>query len=653
MSELVLVGQPNAGKTSLFNQLTGLNQKVGNYAGVTVQVKTGQFQKKKVTDLPGLYSLDTNSPEEVISKNYLLDLSPSGNTVLFVANGMQLEESLVLFSQVADLQLPSIFVINFKDEMQRNQLQVDERSLQQRLGCPVVSVNSNNGDGFDDLRRVIDKWSTHIPKAINLSAHAEVKGMEVDNYYRERLQANVSLKELETDYSSRVKAVEGIVRESVQGLSGTKYLSKTKQWDHILLHPVWGVLIFLFILFLVFQAVFSLSSYPMDWIDATMGFLVEWVNNTLPEGWFRSLLADGIIAGIGGVIIFIPQIAILFLLLGILEHTGYLARISFISDVFLKRFGLSGHSVIPLMTSWACAIPAIMSTRIITNPRERLALIFASPLMTCSARLPVYTILIAILFPADAYFGAQGFALLLLYLLGVVATLVVAWLVSKNTQEEEQNYWILELPIFRMPNWRNIIYSMYLKTKSFVVEAGKVILFISIVLWFLASYSPHNEARLQELHTQEQATAPANIEVSQESVNLEYSYLGYAGKAIEPVIRPLGYDWKIGIALISSFAAREVFVGTLATIYSIESEEEMSIVQRLQSERVGNTERPRYDWATSISLLLFYVFALQCMSTVAIVKKETGTWKYAIIQFVFMLVLAYVFAFGAYQLLSF
>lgn len=353
-------------------------------------------------------------------------------------------------------------------------------------------------------------------------------------------------------------------------------------------------------------------------------------------------------------VIFIPQIAILFFFLGVLEHSGYMARISYIADNFLRKFGLSGKSIIPLMSSWACAIPAIMGTRVIDDPKERMAVIMASPLMTCSARLPVYTILIAVIFPlgSSTFFGTQGLALLALYLIGVIATLLVALYISKRSKIEPNPFWSLELPVYRLPNWRNIFTNVYHKTKSFVIEAGKIILAISIVLWLLSTNSPKSDEFIQEQYQQYSMTAEATTDVSQESYELEYSYLGYLGKGFEPVIAPLGYDWKIGIALLSSFAAREVFVGTLSTIYSIGDDEERTIIERLRNEVNLSTGGPRFTYATTISLLLFYVFAMQCMSTVAIVRKETGAWKYAIIQFVFMFVLAYVFSFVAYQLLK-
>ena len=657
LKDVIFVGKPNSGKSSLFNQLTGLNQKVGNYAGVTVEKKTGNYKGLNLIDLPGLHSLDTNTPEELISKKKILSMESENSAIVYVANGTQLIDSLLLFSQIADLQIPMVLVINFKDELAKNKIEINLNSFKERLGCPILLMNSKSGDGIEYLKAVLEGQTFNSPNTFCRSQYDTFDGSSYQNNYKEQITENTDLKFWEEDYKARLRVISSVVKDSVNTDNAIDPLNRARSWDKILLHPIFGLLIFLFVLFVVFQAVFSLSSYPMDWIDAGMANLSNLAKNNISVPWLSDLISDAIIPGIGGVIIFIPQIAILFFLLGLLEHSGYLSRISFLSDSFLKRFGLSGHSIIPLMSSWACSIPAIMSTRIIADPKERLTVIFASPLMTCSARLPVYTILIAVIFPSGAggIWGVQGLALLSLYLLGIVATLVVSYIVNKNLKVESNPFWAMELPVFRMPNWNNIFINVYQKTKSFVVQAGKIILGISIVLWLLASFSPHNENFKEEKFQEFQKISQkenSNFEMSKEAVDLEYSYLGYMGKIIEPAIRPLGYDWKIGIALLSSFAAREVFVGTLASIYSIGSEDENTIVERLRNEKNPETGKPRYDFATAVSLLLFYVFALQCMSTLAIVKKETGSTRLMLIQFLFMLVLAYVFAFAGYHLLK-
>lgn len=657
MKQLTLIGKPNSGKSSLFNLLTGLNQKIGNYGGVTVERKVGKFLDYEVIDLPGLKSLKAGSPEEKIAKEAILEhCKTQSPLIVYIANGMQLEDSLLLFSELADLQVPMILVINFKDDLERNKINLDITTLSNTLGCPVATMNSRNGDGIDQLKSILQNENYSIPNAVCRSLYDSIDGDEIVNTYLPRIEnaEGIHYEERKDEFNKRQKIIGSLIKSTVSIEEDSDYLARSQKWDKILLHPIFGVLIFLFVLYVVFQSVFAFSGYPMDWIDQSISALSSWTKQILPQGWLNDLISDAIIQGIGGVIIFIPQIAILFFFLGLLEHSGYMARISFIADNFLRKFGLSGKSIIPLMSSWACAIPAIMGTRVIDDPKERMAVIMASPLMTCSARLPVYTILIAVILPKGdgSFFGAQGLALLGLYLIGVIATLLVALYISKRSKMESNPFWSLELPVYRIPNWRNIFNNVYQKTKSFVIEAGKVILAISIVLWLLSTNSPKSESYIDNQYQTYTSTNPDGGEISKESYELEYSYLGYLGKGFEPIIAPLGYDWKIGIALLSSFAAREVFVGTLSTIYSIGDDEERTIIQRLKNEINLSTGGPRFTYATTISLLLFYVFAMQCMSTVAIVRKETGGWKYAIIQFLFMFVLAYVFSFLAYQLLK-
>ena len=654
MKDIFLVGKPNSGKTSLFNRLTGMNQKVGNFAGVTVDITTGECKGRRLSDLPGLRSLRSMTPEEKISRDLILS-NPEA-ALLFVASGTNLSDDLLLFSELADLQVPMILAINFKDELQKNHVNINVHQIKDLVGCPVLLINAKDGSGLDELKHFIEKEAHKVPSSFCRSLYEEVSEIGIDNTYRKSLTDKtlpVDIELHETEFLKRQKIISAVVRTAVTKEEDSEHLRSSKKWDKILLHPIWGLIIFLAVMYLVFQCVFAFSSYPMDMIDGGMASLSTWTSTVIPEGWFQNLVANAIIPGIGGVVIFIPQIAILFFLLGVLENTGYLSRISYISDNFLRRFGLSGKSVIPLMSSWACSIPAIMSTRILDDPKERMAVIMASPLMTCSARLPVYTILISVIFPQKGgFFGAQGLMLLGLYLLGVIATLVVAWFVTKRSKIKGNPYWSLELPIYRMPNWRNIWTTVYKKTKSFVIEAGKVIFAISILLWLLASFSPKSEEEIKQEFTNYKASTTDANPLTSEAFEVEYSYLGYLAKGIEPIIKPLGYDWKIGIALISSFAAREVFVGTISTVYSIGSEEDATIVQRLRNEINKDTGAPRFSMATGISLLLFYVFALQCMSTLAIVKKETGHWKYAIWQFVLFFILAYVFAFGAFQILK-
>ena len=661
MKQLALIGKPNSGKSSLFNKLTGLNQKIGNYSGVTVEKKSGDYNGTNIIDLPGLKSLWVDSLDEKISLQEILKYAHEGSPLLFVANGLQLADSLLLFSEIADLQLPMIMVINFKDELKKSQLVLDEEKIRNHLGCEVVLMNSKTGEGLDELQKLINEGKAKIPHTFRRSQFEEFDDNGFQNIYLKSIIdhqdefTNDQYNLLETDFSQRQVLVSKITNDVLkEDPTKIDILVGSKKADKILLHPIWGMIIFILVMLITFQSVFTLSSIPMAWIDQFFSWASETSKNNITIPWLSSLMSDGIIPGLGGVLIFIPQIAILFLLLGILENTGYLSRISYIADNFLQKFGLSGKSVVPLMSSWACAIPAIMSTRMIEDSRERMAVIMASPLMTCSARLPVYTILIAVMYPKEdaGWIDAKGVTLFALYLLGVIATLVVAYIINKRSKITSQAAWTLELPMYRMPNWKNVFYNAYSKTKSFVVSAGKIIFLISIVLWLLASFSPKTESFIDQKYSEYQESHQDNVsQVNRESIALEYSYAGYLGKVIEPVIKPLGYDWKIGIALITSFAAREVFVGTLSTIYSIGSEDESSIIERLRNETNLDTGEKRYNLATCISLLLFYVFAMQCMSTMAIVRKETGEWKYAVYQFIFMLILAYGFALLAYQIL--
>lgn len=650
MEKVALLGRPNSGKSSLFNLLTGLNQRIGNFPGVTVQQKKGKFHDIEIIDLPGLQTLQSSNLDEKISKQELFKLTEK-DRVLFIANGMQLEESLVLFSQVADLQIPIFLAINFKDEIENNGIEIDLKAIEARFGCPVILFSAQTGDELDTLRKLIETDQFKVPNSINRSQYDsfDSTGTYI-NTYRSLLEQADNLTFWEKDYRSRKGIIQGIIGES-STRTASSYLTRSQKWDKVLLHPIWGLIIFLVVLFIVFQGVFTLAEYPMGWIETAFNGLAD---------LFDARFWKAVVLGVGAIIVFVPPIAILFFLIGILEQTGYLSRISFIADAFLKKFGLSGHSVVPLMSSWACAIPAIMSARIISNPKERFAVIMATPLMTCSARLPVYAILIIVLFPDDSVFwGAKGLTLLALYLLGLTATLLVAWIVNRNSNIPSSKNWVLELPVFRKPNWQNIGITVYQKTKTFVIEAGKIILAISILLFIASEFSPVSDASMAEKLEEAKNQNPQESEkVLAQNLALEYSYLGYLGKGIEPVVRPLGYDWKIGIALLSSFAAREVFASTLVTIYSIEEIQDeaeddtnLRIADKFRNDLIKQGKEDNLT-AIAVSLLLFYVFAMQCMSTLAIVQRETNSWKYALLQFTFFFVLAYSFAFTAFQLLS-
>ncbi len=652
MQQVLCVGNPNVGKSSLFNQLTGLHQKVANYAGATIQEASGLYDGREVIDLPGLRSLWSNSPDEQVSIRSLQQAIQAGDPLIFVANGLQLEDSMILFSQLADLRAKMCLVINFKDELNKSKISINAKELQQRLNCPVILMNARTGDNLNRLHRVITEDRFEVPTSFCRSMHDVLVHDRLVNhldtaFYAER--GGQGRFEKSKDHVRRKMLIQSVLDNVLKvPATASPLVSNTTRFDKIALHPIWGTMIFLLTMVLLFQSIFSLASYPMDWIDGLFSHLASLASEFTSWPVINSLLADGIIAGIGGVVIFIPQIAILFLLLGLLESSGYMGRISFLSDRLLRKFGLSGSSVVPLLSGMACSIPAIMSARSIRNPKERLAAIMATPLMTCSARLPVYVILIALVVPQGRWliFGYQGLALLGMYALGVAATLLFALAFSRQQSGSDSAIWILDLPLYRYPHWKAVLQSVYRKTISFVKEAGKIIFIISILLWFLSSFSPRSSTFLAQEYETRSAT---DENLSEEAVLLEHSYAGYIGKGIEPVIRPLGYDWKIGIALLSSFAAREIFVGSLSTIYSIGSEDEGSILERLRKERRPDGT-PVFSLATALSLLIFYAFALQCMSTLAITRQETNSWKWPILQFGIMLGMAYVGALIVYQL---
>ena len=429
--------------------------------------------------------------------------------------------------------------------------------------------------------------------------------------------------------------------------------------DRILLHKIWGYLIFFSILLLIFQAIYDWSSYPMDWIDSVFAQASTWVQNTLPSGPFTDLIAQGIIPGLGGVVIFIPQIAILFFFIALLEESGYMSRVVFLMDHLMKKFGLSGKSVVPLVSGTACAIPAVMATRNIEDWKERLITILVVPFTTCSARLPVYLIIISLVIPEgtvlSGFISYQALTLMGLYLLGFGTAIFSAWVLNKILPIKRKSFFVMEMPAYKLPMFKNVGITVLEKTKSFVWGAGKIIMAISIVLWLFASHGiGDNFSKADEIIRAEYASQNLNEDELQEKIashQLEHSFIGYIGKAIEPAVRPLGYDWKIGIAIVSSFAAREVFVGTLATIYSVESDEQETIKNRMRTEVNPSLGGPLFNFASGISLLLFYAFAMQCMSTLAIVKRETNSWKWPAIQLGAMTIIAYFAALGAYQIL--
>lgn len=641
---LILVGNPNSGKSSLFNQFTGLNQRVGNFPGVTVEKRSGHFKlgentKAEVIDLPGTYSLDPRSEDEKITYNYILNSTGKAEKeiIIVVADASNLKRNLLLLTQLIDLGKPCILALNMMDIVQKNKHSIDINKLSKDLDVPVIPINARIGKGINELKKKIEDFTYENPK---------------------KFIENDSEKDILKNTIHRYSRIKEVVASCLKAEGEQKSSSFTRKLDKILIHPVWGYVIFLSILFIIFQAIFSWSSVPMSWIEN--GFLVfgQTMAEILPQSMISDLIVEGIIAGLGGIVIFIPQIALLFAFIAVLEDTGYMARVSFLMDGILKRFGLNGRSIIPLMGGAACAVPAIMSARTISNKKERLLTIFVTPLISCSARIPVYTLIIALIVPADQkvwIFNLQGVVMMALYLLGFVAAITTSLVMSKLIKARERSNYIMDLPIYRSPRWKNIGITIFTKVKLFLFEAGKIIIAVSIVLWILSSYGPGDEfSKIEEKYKVEQIEHPSDeLQNKISSEKLEASYAGHFGKFIEPVIKPLGYDWKIGIAILTSFAAREVFVGTMATLYSVGGEADaISIKDKMAAAKDPQTGEKIYSKATGYSLLIFFAFALQCMATVAIVARETNGWKWPAIQLVYMAGLAYFSAFIVYQLFS-
>ncbi len=620
MKKIALVGNPNCGKTTIFNFLTGLNHKVGNFPGITVEKKEGTWKAEKneyrVIDLPGTYSIYPKTPEEKVVQNFLIEKKP--DLVLVILDSSNIKRNMLLLTQVSDLEIPCVAVFNMEDIATEKGIIVSTTKFTEITGISSISLSGR-------------QLSTEpIEEAIEKADISKIKfsdSIEIDSN---------NLKYIKKDTSTRFESIDQLINKFVTTES---FKTQKFDFDKILLHPIAGYFIFLGILLLVFQALFHLSSYPMDLIDESFANLAAWCISTFGEGPFVKLLAEGIISGIGGVVIFVPQIAFLFLFLSLLEESGYMARAVVLMDKIMSKVGMNGRSVVPLISATACSIPAIMGARTIKSNKERLITIFIAPFISCSARLPVYAVLIAVLVPDDSSFGLfnlQGLTLMALYLLGFFAAILTSVLLSKIMKEDKSlSMFALEIPEYRLPVLRNVIFTVWEKTKAFVVGAGKIILALSVVLWVLASYGPG------DLDTNNQT-----------ETTIESSFIGNIGQVIEPVIKPLGYDWKIGIALVTSFAAREVFIGTLSTIYSIDSEEESTIAEKIINEKNNTTGLRTFNKATCVSLLLFYVFAMQCMSTLAIVRKETNSWRWPTLQFIYMTFLAYFSALISYQILS-
>ncbi|MEM6298629.1 MAG: ferrous iron transport protein B [Bacteroidota bacterium] len=647
MKKIALVGNPNSGKTSVFNQLTGLNQQVGNYPGITVDKKTGATrlsatENARIIDLPGTYSIRARSQDERVVSNILLNPEHEDfpDLVVVIVDAANLERNLLLFTQIYDLQVPVILGLNMIDIAERDGLTFDLKKLQTQLGnTPIVRMNARKGQGILELKQAILNYN----RSEDFTPFLE----------KENNKATEAAEEQVKQTQARFQKIKEVVSASVHKET-PKNDSFTRKLDRIVVHPVAGYAIFLGILTLIFQVIYSFSEVPMDFIDGVFGSLSYWAKEHLPEGIFVDLLAEGIIPGIGGVVIFIPQIVLLFLFIALLEETGYMARAVFIMDRLMRPFGLNGKSVVPMISGLACAIPAVMATRTISNYKDRLITILVTPLMSCSARLPVYALLIALVIPEETVLGVfdlRGLVLLAMYLLGLVMALFMALIFKWVIKAKQTGFLVMELPRYKVPRWNNVALTLLEKTRLFVFEAGKIILAISIVLWVLGSYGPPERMEKAVAEIQLSKSDP-EYEKKVASVKLENSFVGILGKQIEPIIKPLGYDWKIGIALLTSFAAREVFVGSMATIYSVgeDFETDSSLIDRLRDETDPDTGKPIYTLATGLSLMVFYVFAMQCMSTLAIVRRETKSWKWPMIQLVYMTTLAYVAAWVTFRM---
>lgn len=694
---IVVTGNPNSGKSSLFNALTGLKQQVGNFPGVTVDKKVGLLELEdcsaNIIDLPGTYSLYPRRADEWVAYKVLmgLDETVKPDFILIVLDASNLKRNLLFCSQVMDLNIPMVAALTMTDIAANKNIKIDILGLQQQLGIPIIAVNPRKNKGLVQLKKTIATTILNSNKTVKNNSFIDIKSLapqpinllqkltKVNDYKSLHYLINYqsfelddatknSIKKIETDnlfnptktqaeeVISRYQHIRELMQQFVTEPSPLDKKKFTDRLDNILLHRVWGYAILLSVLFILFQSVFWLAQFPMDGIEWSFKELSTILHTYLPENKLTNLLLNGIVAGLSGILVFVPQIMILFGLITIIEDTGYMARVSFLSDKLMRKVGLNGKSVMPMISGFACAVPAIMAARNIENKKERLLTILVTPLMSCSARLPVFTILISLVIPNTFYLGffsLQGLVMMAMYLLGIVAALAVSFVFKFFISIKEKSYFILELPVYRSPRWHNVLVTMLEKAKIFVVDAGKVIMIISLLLWFLSSYGPNNKIQqAQEKYTQQIAIYPNQKAVLSKQLStekLQYSFAGYLGKAIEPIIKPLGYDWKIGIALITSFAAREVFVGTMATLYSVEDSNDAGLRDKLKAAKHPDGT-PVYTLPAALSLMVFYVLAMQCMSTLAVVKRETKTWKWPIIQLVYMTILAYCLSWLTYVL---
>jgi ferrous iron transport protein B len=699
---IALVGNPNSGKTSLFNALTGLSQQVGNFPGVTVDKMLGKLSLNKehkaiLIDLPGTYSLYPRREDEWVAYKVLMgaDQEVKADLVLLVADASNLKRNLLFCSQIIDLHIPVVMALTMNDLAVKRDIYVDAAGLSKELQIPVVVVNPRKNKGLTELKKVL----------LETAAAGVSLVIDDQHFYDARTEVGAPVEEVKklfpaiSDYAAlhylinhesfplsnhEQNAIENIEKEFAFNPTKTqaeeivnryahirqvlkKHVSEpnpieqkkfTEKLDNLLLHRTWGYLILLVVLFLLFQSIFWVAQFPMDFIEWAFQQAGSWLSIQLPQAWWSDLLINGFLAGLSGILVFIPQIMILFGLITMLEDSGYMARIGFLSDKMMRKAGLNGKSVMPLISGFACAVPAIMSARAIENKKERLLTILVTPLVSCSARLPVYTILISLVIDNKYYFGflsLQGLVMMGLYLGSGMMALLMSYLIKSFIKIKEKSFFILELPIYRPPRWKNVLVTMIGKARIFVTDAGRIIMMISLILWFLSSFGPGKEmvtvnAKYEQL-IKESPASKSQLNKQWSTEKLQHSYAGHLGQTIEPLIAPLGYDWKIGIALITSFAAREVFVGTMATLYSVEETDNNSLREKMAAAKHPDGSKV-YTLPAAFSLLIFYMLAMQCMSTLAVVKRETKSWKWPLFQLGFMTVLAYGMSWLVYQLFS-
>ena len=673
VKHILLVGNPNVGKSTIFNLLCNKNQKTGNYAGVTVASHQGTYihqgEEVEIVDLPGSYSIYPTSEDEAIFTKYLIEEQEKYSGVIYIADALNLKRSLLLFQQIKDLGIPVLVVLNQMDLAEKRGLHIDSKKLETLIGNRILETNAKANIGIEEIRNAIrnnefsvsDKAFFDIPSE-NLGLVFKIsRQINETNFYKvwtliaadtylgklESVKTQLNQEDRKCMVPKRLQVQETIRRyQQIDGYM-SQIISKkpqfkellTEKLDKVLVHPILGYLVFALILLMIFQSVFLIAEYPMNWIDGSFAWLSQFTKTHLPEGPINSLLSDGIIPGIGGIVIFAPQIGILLYFLYLLEDSGYMARVIFLMDRFLRPFGLNGKSIVPLVSGTACAIPAIMSTRNIENVKERLITILITPFMTCSARLPVYSIIIALIFSDETIWGIQykALALFAMYFLGFVTALISAFILKYFIKNKGKTFLVMDLPAYKMPLWTYDFKLVLGKVWEFITGAGKIILAVSVILWVLSYFGPKDEKQLFQV---------------QSEVKLENSYLSKIGRQMEPVIAPLGYDWKMGVGILSSFAAREVFVGTMSTLYSLDDEaEEQTVIEKMKADVKPNGEKV-FNFATGISILIFYAFAMQCISTIAVVYRETKSWKWTAIQLVFMSGLAYFVSMIAYQILK-